>query len=55
VRATVPPERLVDYTAGDGWEPLCKALGVPVPDAPFPHVNSTADFRAMMGLDAPPA
>lgn len=55
VRATVPPKRLVDYTAGDGWEPLCKALGVPVPDAPFPHVNSTADFRAMMGLDAPPA
>lgn len=55
VRATVPPERLVDYTAGDGWEPLCKALGVPVPDAAFPHVNSTEDFRAMMGLDAPPA
>ena len=55
VRATVPPGRLVDYTAGDGWEPLCAALGVPVPDAPFPHVNSTEDFRAMMGLDAPPA
>ena len=55
VRASVPPERLVDYTAGDGWEPLCKALGLPVPDAPFPHVNSTEDFRAMMGLDTPPA
>ena len=55
VRATVPPERLVDYTAGDGWEPLCKALGVPVPDAPFPHVNSTEEFRTMMGLDTPPA
>ncbi|HZQ85816.1 MAG TPA: sulfotransferase [Acidimicrobiales bacterium] len=55
VRATVPAERLVDYTAGDGWEPLCTALGVPVPDAPFPHVNSTEEFRAMTGLDAPPA
>ena len=55
VRATVPPERLVDYTAGDGWEPLCTALGVPVPDVPFPHVNSTEEFRAMAGLDAPPA
>ena len=55
VRAAVPPERLVDYRAGDGWEPLCKALGVPVPDAPFPHVNSTEDFRAMTGLDAPPS
>ena len=55
VRATVPPERLIDYTAGSGWEPPCAALGVPVPDAPFPHVNSTEEFRAMAGLDAPPA
>jgi len=55
VRATVPPDRLVDYTAGSGWEPLCTALGVPVPDAPFPHVNSTEEFRLMTGLDAPPA
>ena len=55
VRAKVPSERLVEYCAGDGWEPLCKALGVPVPDAPFPHVNSTEDFRLMTGLDAPPS
>jgi hypothetical protein len=55
VRAAVPASRLVDYRAGDGWEPLCKALGVPVPDGPFPHVNSTEDFRAMTGLDTPPS
>lgn len=54
VRAAVPAERLVEYRAGDGWEPLCAALGVPVPDAPFPHVNSTEDFRAMAGLDPKP-
>lgn len=23
----------------DGWEPLCKFLGVPVPDEPFPRAN----------------
>jgi hypothetical protein len=23
----------------DGWEPLCKFLGVPVPDEPFTHEN----------------
>jgi hypothetical protein len=23
----------------DGWEPLCKFLGKPVPDEPFPRVN----------------
>ena len=51
VRATVPPTRLVEWQAGDGWEPICSALGVPVPDAPFPHTNKTDDFRAMVGLD----
>ena len=52
VRASVPRDRLVDWQPGDGWDPLCDALGVPVPDAPFPHVNSTDEFRAMLGLDA---
>jgi hypothetical protein len=51
VRATVPRERLVDWQPGDGWEPICAALGVPVPDAPFPHTNTKDDFRAMAGLD----
>jgi hypothetical protein len=51
VRAEVDPERLVDWQPGDGWAPICAALGVPVPDEPFPHVNTTADFRAMIGLE----
>jgi hypothetical protein len=51
VRASVPPERLVDYRTGDGWEPICRALDLPVPSEPFPHLNSTDDFRAMLGLD----
>jgi hypothetical protein len=51
VRATVPPGRLVEWQPGDGWEPICSALGVPVPDAPFPHTNTKDDFRAMAGLD----
>ena len=51
VRAGVDPARLVEWQPGDGWEPICTALGVPVPADPFPHVNSTADFRAMTGMD----
>jgi hypothetical protein len=51
VRATVAPERLVDWCPGDGWEPICAALGLPVPDEPFPHVNTTDDFRAMVGME----
>lgn len=51
VRAEVPAARLVEWRPGDGWEPLCTALAVPVPDEEFPHVNSTEDFRTMAGLD----
>lgn len=45
VQREIPPERLLVYTVGDGWEPLCRFLGVDVPDTPYPHTNSTAEFR----------
>jgi hypothetical protein len=51
VRATAPKERLVEWHPGDGWEPLCTALGVPIPDEPYPHTNSTEEFRARAGWD----
>ncbi len=51
VRAEADPARLVEWRAGDGWEPLCAALRLPVPDQPFPHVNTTQQFRAMVGLE----
>ncbi len=37
VKATVPQERLLIFEAKQGWDPLCKFLGVPVPDVPFPR------------------
>jgi hypothetical protein len=36
----LPPERLLVYSPKQGWEPLCAFLGVPVPEGPFPRVNS---------------
>ncbi len=51
VRKRVPPGRLVEWRTGDDWGPLCQALGVPEPADPFPHVNTRAEFRAMIGLD----
>jgi len=50
VRASVPADRLIDYRPGDGWESICEKLGLPVPAAPFPHVNTTDEFRAMTGM-----
>lgn len=42
VKATVPAERLLIFNVNEGWEPLCRFLEVPVPNAPFPHVNGRA-------------
>ena len=37
---TVPKDRLVYFDVREGWEPLCKALGVPVPESvEFPRIN----------------
>lgn len=44
VRARAPKRRLLEWAAQDGWGPLCRALGVPEPDEPFPHANSTEEF-----------
>ena len=47
VRQSVPPAQLLVYDVREGWEPLCKFLGVPVPvGKPFPHLNDAAEFRA---------
>lgn len=53
VQNTIPKERLLVFEAKQGWKPLCDFLGVPVPDTPFPHVNSRDELREI--LDAPGA
>jgi hypothetical protein len=46
VRAAVPPDRLLEWRATDGWGPLCAALGLPVPDEPFPRANTREEWAA---------
>ena len=55
VRAAVPKDRLIEWTPSDGWGPICEALGLPVPDEPFPRTNTSAEFRSMLGFDTPTA
>ena len=50
VRAAVPAGRLLEWSPGDGWEPICERLGLPVPADPFPVTNTTEEFRAMFGM-----
>jgi hypothetical protein len=44
VQRVVPAERLLVWEAGDGWEPLCDFLGLPVPAASFPRLNDAKQF-----------
>ena len=46
VIAAIPAERLLVHNLGDGWEPLCRFLGVAVPDQPYPRLNATGEVRA---------
>ncbi len=48
VRSAIPPERLLEWKPGDGWDPLCEKLGVPVPDEPFPRLNTTDEYRGVL-------
>lgn len=42
IRGLVPKERLLEWSIDDGWKPLCKFLGKPVPEVEFPHTNAAA-------------
>jgi hypothetical protein len=44
VKGEVPADRLLVHTIGDGWEPLCEFLNVPVPGVAYPNSNSADDF-----------
>ena len=44
VRRDVPADRLIVFDHRDGWAPLCSALDVPVPDVPYPRINTTQEF-----------
>jgi Sulfotransferase domain len=45
IRDIVPPERLLEFNAKEGWEPLCRFLGKEVPKSEFPRSNESALFK----------
>ncbi len=45
VRKTIPQNRLLEWHPEDGWAPICHALGVPVPDIPFPWTNRRSEWN----------
>ena len=45
VRRVVPSSRLLVFSVDQGWGPLCRFLGKPVPPTPFPKINESAKLR----------
>jgi hypothetical protein len=45
VTAGIDPRRLLVYRVSEGWEPLCRFLGVDAPSTPFPRVNEAEGFH----------
>jgi hypothetical protein len=44
VKRNVPADRLLVWSAKEGWGPLCEFLELPVPEEPFPHINDRTEF-----------
>lgn len=45
VKANIPADRLLVFEVADGWGPLCEFLDVPIPEGPFPRVNTSAEMN----------
>lgn len=46
----VPAERLLVWEATDGWEPICNALGLDIPEMPFPKVNTRQQWNERVNI-----
>ncbi|OTA93762.1 hypothetical protein M434DRAFT_284961 [Hypoxylon sp. CO27-5] len=51
VKRLVPPEQLkvCKLEDGFGWEEICPYIGVPVPDEPWPSLNTPEEFHELGG------
>jgi hypothetical protein len=49
VRRSAPSERLLEWRASQGWEPICQALGLPIPEMPFPWNNRRSEWTEQGG------
>jgi hypothetical protein len=50
VKRVTPPERLLVFKLEQGWEPLCKFLGKPVPEVEFPNINDAETLNEKVQL-----
>jgi hypothetical protein len=49
VKEVTPPAKFHMMELSEGWAPLCKILGKPTPDEPFPRANDAAAIEGLAG------
>ncbi|TGJ88373.1 hypothetical protein E0Z10_g393 [Xylaria hypoxylon] len=51
VKRLVPPERLEVFKLEDGfgWNELCPSIGMPIPNTPWPSLNTPEEFHSIIG------
>ncbi len=50
VMREVPSERLLVFHVSEGWDPLCRFLGVETPGRAFPRVNDAESFHTTFAV-----
>jgi hypothetical protein len=50
MKEIIPPARLLVYDVKEGWEPLCRFLGVRIPEETFPYQNKRLDFLGSFSM-----
>lgn len=57
VKKIAPPERLLvlSLEQGFGWDEICGFLGQPVPNEPYPRINSMSDFHVLAEMIVGPS
>lgn len=44
----IQSERLLVYRVSEGWQPLCRFLGLAIPNQPFPRINSREETKQLI-------
>lgn len=50
VKHKIPEDRLLVFNAKEGWEPLCKFLGKPIPDGPYPRAPNVTKMMQRLAI-----
>ncbi|MEK6482027.1 sulfotransferase family protein [Catalinimonas sp. 4WD22] len=55
VQDLIPADQLLIYQVKEGWEPLCRFLGLDVPTTEFPRTNNREEFWDLVNAATKPA